>query len=107
EAPVLGCLKDTIELKKLNANLMKATTIDDLISDCYTMIYLEARPHAEIPTTETAQPSRAQSPDAIVDEEAKENGVKEEASGQGDGSTENKDSSLRSILGAPPGAEGN
>ncbi|SPO04042.1 related to transcriptional corepressor HIR3 [Cephalotrichum gorgonifer] len=73
EAPALGCLKDAIELKKLNANLMKATVIDDLISDCYTMIYLDARPVAEEEkVAETAEASAAQSPEAMaVDEEAK------------------------------------
>lgn len=41
---VLSALKDAIELKKLNSNLMKATPIDDLISDCYSLIYTEVGP---------------------------------------------------------------
>lgn len=36
----LSCMKDAVELKKLNANLMKVAPIDDLINDCYTKIYL-------------------------------------------------------------------
>ena len=103
EAPVLGCLKDAIELKKLNSNLMKATAIDDLISDCYTMIYLEARPHMEVSTTETVEGSAVQSPDAMaIDEEAKETGIKEEPER---GVAEKKHGSLCSILHAPAGAD--
>ncbi|KPM37030.1 Histone transcription regulator 3 [Neonectria ditissima] len=41
ELPVFNCMKDAIELKKLNANLMKVTPIDDLLNDCYSKIYLE------------------------------------------------------------------
>lgn len=37
----LICMKEAVELKKLNANLMKAAPIDDLINDCYTKIYLD------------------------------------------------------------------
>lgn len=37
--PALSALQETIELKKLNAGLMKAGAIDDLISDCYTALY--------------------------------------------------------------------
>ena len=33
------CMKDTIELKKLNATLMKASAIDDLIADSYSKLY--------------------------------------------------------------------
>lgn len=36
----LSCMKDAVELKKLNANLMKATAIDDLVYDCYAAIYV-------------------------------------------------------------------
>ncbi|KAI1504519.1 hypothetical protein F5X99DRAFT_18192 [Biscogniauxia marginata] len=39
--PALSALQETIELKKLNAGLMKAGAIDDLISDCYTAMYFE------------------------------------------------------------------
>ncbi|KYK54449.1 hypothetical protein DCS_06407 [Drechmeria coniospora] len=37
----LSCMKEAVELKKLNSNLMKVTPIDDLINDCYTTIYLD------------------------------------------------------------------
>ncbi|GJN83189.1 histone transcription regulator 3 [Purpureocillium lilacinum] len=40
----LACMKEAVELKKLNVNLMKATPIDDLINDCYTKIYLDVAP---------------------------------------------------------------
>ncbi|RYP26020.1 hypothetical protein DL767_008202 [Monosporascus sp. MG133] len=39
--PGLSALQETVELKKLNAGLMKAGSIDDLISDCYTVMYFE------------------------------------------------------------------
>ncbi|KAL2143178.1 hypothetical protein VTI28DRAFT_256 [Corynascus sepedonium] len=35
----LTAMKEAVELKKLNANLMKAGPIDDLITDCYSIIY--------------------------------------------------------------------
>ncbi|CAM1507556.1 Fc.00g071970.m01.CDS01 [Cosmosporella sp. VM-42] len=41
QIPVFNCMRDTVELKKLNANLMKAAPIDDLLNDCYSKIYLE------------------------------------------------------------------
>ncbi|PNY24296.1 Histone transcription regulator 3 [Tolypocladium capitatum] len=39
--PALGCMKEAVELKKLNANLMKVAPIDDLINDCYATIYVD------------------------------------------------------------------
>ncbi|KAI1655147.1 hypothetical protein F4813DRAFT_391862 [Daldinia decipiens] len=39
--PALSALQETIELKKLNAGLMKAGAIDDLVNDCYTALYFE------------------------------------------------------------------
>jgi hypothetical protein len=39
--PAFDCMRDAIELKKLNANLMKAAAIDELINDCYSKIFLE------------------------------------------------------------------
>ncbi|KAI8717246.1 Histone transcription regulator 3-like protein [Fusarium sp. LHS14.1] len=41
EVPVFNCMKEAIELKKLNANLMKVAPIDDLLNDCYSKIYSE------------------------------------------------------------------
>ncbi|KAG5975758.1 Histone transcription regulator 3 [Claviceps digitariae] len=35
------CMKEAIEVKKLNGNLMKVAPIDDLINDCYTKVYRE------------------------------------------------------------------
>ncbi|KAK3307422.1 uncharacterized protein B0T15DRAFT_177781 [Chaetomium strumarium] len=43
----LSAMKEAVELKKLNANLMKAGPIDDLITDCYSAIYLHLR--SELP----------------------------------------------------------
>ncbi|KAH6856188.1 histone transcription regulator 3 [Chaetomium sp. MPI-CAGE-AT-0009] len=40
----LTAMKEAVELKKLNANLMKAGPIDDLITDCYSAIYLHVKP---------------------------------------------------------------
>ncbi|KAK4235754.1 hypothetical protein C8A03DRAFT_36388 [Achaetomium macrosporum] len=40
----LSAMKEAVELKKLNANLMKAGPIDDLITDCYSAIYLHLKP---------------------------------------------------------------
>lgn len=37
----LNAMKDTVELKKLNGGLTKAGMIDDLISDCYSVLYLD------------------------------------------------------------------
>ncbi|KAK0637012.1 hypothetical protein B0T17DRAFT_504394 [Bombardia bombarda] len=48
----LAALKEVTELKKLNANLMKAGPIDDLISDCYSAIYLDIK--STFPSQETA-----------------------------------------------------
>ncbi|KAL2132903.1 hypothetical protein VTI74DRAFT_3181 [Chaetomium olivicolor] len=42
--PALDAMKEAVELKKLNANLMKAGPIDDLITDCYSSIYLQVKP---------------------------------------------------------------
>lgn len=36
----LNAMKETVELKKLNGGLMKAGMIDDLINDCYSVLYL-------------------------------------------------------------------
>lgn len=41
EVVAFNCMKESIELKKLNANLMKVAAIDDLINDCYSKIYVD------------------------------------------------------------------
>ncbi|KAK3318825.1 hypothetical protein B0H66DRAFT_517185 [Apodospora peruviana] len=42
--PALNAMTEASEMKKLNANLMKAGPIDDLISDAYSAIYLNIKP---------------------------------------------------------------
>lgn len=44
KATSLSAMKEAVELKKLNSNLMKAGPIDDLITDCYWSIYLHVKP---------------------------------------------------------------
>ncbi|OAA72967.1 Tetratricopeptide-like helical [Akanthomyces lecanii RCEF 1005] len=39
--PAFECMKEAVELKKLNGNLMKAAPMDDLINDCYSKIYTD------------------------------------------------------------------
>lgn len=39
-----SCMRDAIELKKLNASLTRAGPIDDLINDCYSQIFIEVTP---------------------------------------------------------------
>lgn len=39
-----SCMRDAIEIKKLNAGLTRAGPIDDLIHDCYTQILLDVAP---------------------------------------------------------------
>ncbi|AEO66467.1 42b1bfd2-49fe-4aee-8734-5d7cc85c5285 [Thermothielavioides terrestris] len=53
----LNAMKEAVELKKLNANLTKAGAIDDLITDCYSSIYLHVRP--DIPGSQPSQTSVA------------------------------------------------
>ncbi|KAK2066723.1 hypothetical protein P8C59_000513 [Phyllachora maydis] len=45
--PGMAALREAVELKKLNAGLLKAAPIDDLIADCYAFIYTDLR--AELP----------------------------------------------------------
>jgi hypothetical protein len=47
--PVYDHLKEALELKKLNANLMKAMPIDDLISDAYATLILDVGCHLPRP----------------------------------------------------------
>ncbi|KAK0645744.1 hypothetical protein B0T16DRAFT_145972 [Cercophora newfieldiana] len=56
----MSAMKEAIELKKLNAQLMKAGPIDDLINDCYSAIYLDIKAELPVPdqpmcTTEHSQ----------------------------------------------------
>lgn len=89
--PAFSCLKEAIELKKLNANLMKVAPVDDLINDCYSKIYIDVAD-----TLPGIEPSK------IIEErnQAKEAAAKLE--------TEQKDepaptSSLSNILNPPAG----
>ena len=62
----MSAMKETIELKKLNATLMKAGPIDDLINDCYSMIYLDIKPDLLVPdqAVRTTEHSRTRDSDA-------------------------------------------
>ena len=44
ESPIIELIRDTIELKKLNGNLMKATAIEDLVGDAYATLYEKILP---------------------------------------------------------------
>jgi hypothetical protein len=56
--PALDALRETVELKKLNANAMKPTPIDDLINDAYAVLYTKvakALPGPEPSSLQAAQ----------------------------------------------------
>ncbi|KAF5675833.1 histone transcription regulator 3 [Fusarium heterosporum] len=90
EFPLFNCMKETIELKKLNANLMKVAPIDDLLNDCYSRIY-----------SEIAKTLPGPEPSKVVEERhhAKEVAAQLEAA-QAEAKT-----TLASILNAPNGQE--
>ncbi|KAH0494559.1 hypothetical protein TgHK011_001176 [Trichoderma gracile] len=91
--PAFICMKEAIELKKLNANLMKVAGIDDLINDCYTKIYVDIA--ATLP---------GQEPSKIIEErnQAKEIAAKLEAAAHAQVQAESKaTSSLSNILNPP------
>jgi len=69
----MNAMKEAIELKKLNAQLMKAGPIDDLINDCYSAIYLELK--AELPVPD--QPMRTTEHSQTRDGEAAADGTPE------------------------------
>lgn len=62
----LNAMKETIELKKLNGGLTKAGMIDDLIADCYSVLYMAIA--SELPGPEPSkvieERSRAKDPEA-------------------------------------------
>ncbi|KAF7562650.1 hypothetical protein G7046_g1482 [Stylonectria norvegica] len=93
QIPVFNCMKDTIELKKLNANLTKAAPIDDLLNDCYSKIYLEVA--KALPGLE---------PSKVIEERnnAKELAAKIKAAAQAEAKPT---SSLSSILNPPNGQD--
>ncbi|KAL8782982.1 MAG: hypothetical protein Q9195_009516 [Heterodermia aff. obscurata] len=44
DSPLIDLIRETMELRKLNSNLMKATGIDDLVGDAYACVYEKAMP---------------------------------------------------------------
>ncbi|KAF4984783.1 hypothetical protein FZEAL_74 [Fusarium zealandicum] len=92
DVPVFNCMKEAIELKKLNANLLKVTPIDDLLNDCYSKIY-----------SEIAKTLPGPEPSKVVEERhhAKEVAAQLEAA-QAEAKAS---SSLTSILNPPNGME--
>ncbi|KAH0525569.1 hypothetical protein TsFJ059_007918 [Trichoderma semiorbis] len=91
--PAFNCMKEAIELKKLNANLMKVAGIDDLINDCYSKIYVDVA--ATLP---------GQEPSKIIEErnQAKEIAAKLEAAAAAQAQADSKPtSSLSNILNPP------
>ena len=44
DSPLIELIREAMELRKLNSNLMKATGIDDLVGDAYACIYEKALP---------------------------------------------------------------
>ncbi|RFU73309.1 histone transcription regulator 3 [Trichoderma arundinaceum] len=89
--PAFNCMKEAIELKKLNANLMKAAGIDDLINDCYSKIYVDV-----------AGTLPGQEPSKIIEErnQAKEIAAKLEAAAAAQADSK-PNSSLSNILNPP------
>ncbi|KAL0265189.1 Histone transcription regulator 3 [Diplodia seriata] len=63
---VLDVLREAMELRRLNNNLMKATLIDDLIGDTYALLYQQVvptlQPEPEPPAPPTAPPAPAPAP---------------------------------------------
>lgn len=56
--PALDALRETIELKKLNANQMKSAVIDDLINDAWAALYTQVAktlPGADPPSMQQTQ----------------------------------------------------
>ncbi|KAI9148097.1 Histone transcription regulator [Paramyrothecium foliicola] len=91
--PAFDCMRDAIELKKLNANLMKAAVIDELINDCYSKIFLEVA--ATLP---------GQIPSKVIEERnhAKEVAAQLESVAQAEAKAANP---LSSILNPPNGQD--
>ncbi|EKG20009.1 Tetratricopeptide-like helical [Macrophomina phaseolina MS6] len=58
---VLEVLREAMELRRLNNNLMKATLIDDLIGDTYALLYQQIVPTLQ-PDPEPPAPPAAQPP---------------------------------------------
>ncbi|RDW89232.1 hypothetical protein BP6252_01264 [Coleophoma cylindrospora] len=85
--PALDALREVVELKKLNQNLMKGVLIDDAINDSYAVLYSQvakalpgsaAEPSA-IPQLDGEAPPRTQGPmslnNLLMDSEASHTGL--------------------------------
>jgi hypothetical protein len=73
-------LRDAIELKKLNAGLMKTTAIDDLIADTYAKLYEEVgvslrieNAAAEPPPNQNAERAKAMSLHNLINQDTSTN----------------------------------
>lgn len=88
-----SCMKDAIELKKLNGGLTRAGPIDDLINDCYSRIYLDV--HDSLPGVEPAK---------IIEErnKAKEAAAESAANTEGEAKPAG---TLQSLLNPPEGQD--
>lgn len=69
----LNAMKETIELKKLNGGLTKAGMIDDLITDCYSVLYLAIA--SELPGPE---------PSKVIEERSRAKDLEAPPNGQSD-----------------------
>ncbi|KAH7310552.1 hypothetical protein B0I35DRAFT_514612 [Stachybotrys elegans] len=89
QVPAFICMKDAIELKKLNASLMKAVAIDELVNDCYAKIYLDV-----------ADALPGLKPKQVIEErnQAKEVAAKLEAEALAEAQADAKANSLNSLL---------
>ncbi|KAL2153565.1 hypothetical protein VTH82DRAFT_4720 [Thermothelomyces myriococcoides] len=63
----LTAMKEAVEIKKLNANLMKAGPIDDLITDCYSIIYQHYKSNHPEPSQSESQATEGTEPKAETD----------------------------------------
>ncbi|KOS22385.1 Histone transcription regulator 3 -like protein [Escovopsis weberi] len=95
EVSAFLCMKEAIELKKLNANLIKVAVIDDLINDCYSKIYLDVA--STLPGIEPSKVAEERNSNT-----AKETAAQPEAAAQADAKAS---SSLNSILNPPSAQE--
>lgn len=67
--PALTALRETVELKKLNNNNMKTTSIDDLINDAWAVLYTEIAltlPVPPSPAAPAATPPKPAGPMSLV-----------------------------------------
>lgn len=60
--PALDALRETIELKKVNANAMKSTPIDDMINDAWAVLYMQVAKGLPGPDPASMQQSQLDGP---------------------------------------------